>query len=86
MSAAFAQWIVRAQKDLSGTIQQPNNGGRFAYIRPDAFPAERFYFSYKHWPVLLTQEPLQGRPVTFDLEPQSWDPKKTPVAVNVRLG
>lgn len=83
--SAFARWLAEGQKDVLGTIQQPNDAGRFAYIKPDAFPEERLYFSFREWPDQSRQRSLQGRLVGFDVETQAWKPERTPEASNVRL-
>lgn len=86
MSNAFAMWLREPHSNLRGTIQQPDDAKRKAYIRPDAFPAERLFFRYDHWPVTLRHRSLQNRPVIFDLKPYpDWSPETNPEAINVRL-
>ena len=86
MSQTFAQWLRMSHKDERGTIQQPQGPLRIAYIRPDAFPEERLFFSMKDWPITVLHSALQGRPVIFDIEPQpEWEPKLSAASSNVRL-
>jgi hypothetical protein len=85
MSHSFAQWLRESHRDQRGTIQQPQGPLRIAYIRPDAFPEERIFFRYDHWTTTRTHRALQNRAVIFDLEPQEWNPMKTPDAINVRI-
>ncbi len=86
MSNDFAQWLRERHTGLRGTIQQPQDSRRAAYIRPDDFPTERLYFSYSHWPITVRHRSLQNRVVLFDLEPQpNWNPELNAEAANVRL-
>lgn len=85
----FAQWCMEGQQEVHGTIQQPNDAGQFGYIKPNDFPEERLYFSFREWPDPIRerarQRSLQGRPVIFDVDPQQWRPDRTLKASNVRL-
>lgn len=88
-SPAFAQWLAAGQTNARGTIQQPSNRDFSAFIKPDLFPEERLYFSFKEWSPMLIKMMrrggVQGRPVIFDVDPQTWRPELTLPAKNVRL-
>lgn len=85
MSSAFAMWLRERHTNLSGTIQQPDGAKQKAYVRPDAFPEERLFFSYKDWPITRRHRALQGEPVLFDIQPQPrWTPRLNAEATNVR--
>lgn len=87
--SAFAQWLAEGKRDVRGSIQQPNNPGRFAFVKPRDFPEERLYFSFQEWPESMLRNvrkgSVQGRQVVFDVAPQDWSPQHSPQASNVRL-
>lgn len=86
MSTSFAQWLREPHKNLRGTIQQPDDYKKRAYIRPYDFPEERLFFRYSHWTASATHRALQTREVEFDVNPQpNWKPELNAEATNVRL-
>jgi hypothetical protein len=81
----FVEWLAEGQKNVTGVIDIVNASGRGAYIKPDAFPEERLYFSTADWTVNERRRRIGGCRVLFDCFSQEIPPVGKPLARHIRL-
>jgi hypothetical protein len=81
----FTEWLAEGQKNVAGVVDIVNASSNSVWIKPDAFPEERLYFSTAKWTVQERRQRLGGVRVQFDCPPQEIPKFGKPVASNMRL-